>query len=331
MTNRDQEIIDWILLAKGDIAGHVFHGNQWTHLPQQIEFMKHYAPIVATAMFHRSQKNQTIIGKSISNIAMLTGGERVKPQFAIKSPDSLVSKLIRDAKEMLGNDAKDKIDTAAEQMGDAVRYTIKYPTEKFTDGVKQALDALQKAGYEPVKVKNFYNNDPENAYRGINSVFRDPVTNQKFEVQFHTPESYSQIEPCHKMYEANRELDKDTPEWQQGQADMIARWQTVPIPAGVESIGKVSVKKADGSETEVLYFYDYQHPEEGVVGQASLSDGKFVYTNGIAGEMIANRRELYNSLLNENPSDEEIFDDLNGWTNTIYFATDKPTSWSFGG
>jgi hypothetical protein len=244
MSNLDSEILSWVRIAKGDVTGHDFHGNQYQTVasggsPSAVIREAHR---VAGLLQARAQRNEPEISREIKETCQQFSGTQIKPDKSVKGADSIERKLILDSKEYLDT-AKGSVQDAAANMGDTVRYTIQYPTDKFTEGVSKTLADFKTEGFEAVKVKNFFNDDPENSYRGINCVFRDTASNQMFEVQFHTPESGAMVSQVHPLYESARLLDPSTPEYTSAQKNMISMWQAVPIPAGVESIGKLSVKR----------------------------------------------------------------------------------------
>jgi len=326
-------------ITKGDVTGHEFHGNQYTEgqgggtstmtserpkggEPTR-ETYRRAANEIAGFLHDRAIKTEPQISREIDETCQQFGGTRVKPEFVLKDEESIQRKLIADATEYLDN-AKGQVETAGENLGDAVRYTIKFPTESFGGGVTKSLADFKSEGFEALKIKNFYNDDPQNSYRGINCVFRDTTTNQKFEVQFHTPESSAMTEAVHPIYEATRVLDKGSQEYADGQAKMIAMWQTVPTPSGLEGIGKISVKKS----AQVLYFYDFTHPEVGATGTATLENGKFTTYTGDGEFWVSNERRLTKSVIGKDATDQEIYDSLNGWSDGQNFCVDAPKTWT---
>jgi len=90
---------------------------------------------------------------------------------------------------------------ALEMVPDAVRFTLSYPTERYSDGVRADVDRFKAEGFELIKLKNLWSNDQ---YKGINSQWRRPETGLRFEMQFHTPESLEAKELTHKAYERIR-------------------------------------------------------------------------------------------------------------------------------
>lgn len=238
---------NWIIaseILKGDTPGHEFHGNQYQTVASgsTASGTTREAHRIAGLLQNRAEKNEPEISREIRESCQQFGGTQIKPEYSVKGAGSIERKLILDSTEYLDTPTG-TVQAAAANMGDTVRYTIQYPTDKFTDGVSKTLADFKTEGFEAVKVKNFFNSDPQNSYRGINCVFRDTASNQLFEVQFHTPESGDMVSQVHPMYESARLIAPSTPEYATAQQQMISMWQTVPIPAGVESIGKLSVKR----------------------------------------------------------------------------------------
>lgn len=89
------------------------------------------------------------------------------------------------------------------------------------------------AGIEPVDFRNAWDKP---GYQGINSWWRDPTTGHTFEMQFHTPDSFSAKMDTHGLYEQQR-LPGVTQEQQnalQQQQDQI--FDAVPRPPGASDI-----------------------------------------------------------------------------------------------
>jgi hypothetical protein len=96
---------------------------------------------------------------------------------------------------------------AIEKVPDAVRFTLTYSAERYSDGVLADIDRLKAEGFEPVRIKNLWHADQ---YKGINSQWRRPETGLRFEMQFHTPESLDAKELTHEAYERLRRPETET-------------------------------------------------------------------------------------------------------------------------
>jgi hypothetical protein len=86
-------------------------------------------------------------------------------------------------------------------MSDAVRFTFAYGTGHYAEGVILDTERLKAEGFELIKLKKLWEGDQ---YKGINSQWRRPESGLRFEVQFHTPESYEAKQLTHWAYERLR-------------------------------------------------------------------------------------------------------------------------------
>ncbi|MFJ8951127.1 toxin glutamine deamidase domain-containing protein [Streptomyces sp. NPDC102381] len=149
--------------------------------------------------------------------------------YRLKGEDSLKRKLatqILDEPERTAQSALGKVK-------DSIRYTVEFPDSHYTHGVQQAVDTLRRQGFENVSFKNTWGSE---GYKGINSTWRDPDTGRVFEVQFHTPESFTAKMDTHVLYENGRlpgvsEAEREA--IRAAQNDVFGR---VPVPEGTEAI-----------------------------------------------------------------------------------------------
>jgi hypothetical protein len=84
---------------------------------------------------------------------------------------------------------------------DSVRFTLCYPSERYADGVLADVHRLKSEGFELIKLKNLWEAEQ---YKGVNSQWKLPDTGTRFEMQFHTPESWEAKELTHEAYERIR-------------------------------------------------------------------------------------------------------------------------------
>ena len=132
-----------------------------------------------------------------------SGGELEGLANRLKAEDSLQRKIGGD---MLA-DPKLAPAKAAEDINDALRYTLTFDDDNYWPGVQKVLDDLAEQGIKPLiksdgtqAWKDFWDGD---IYRGINAVFVDSK-GTKFELQLHTKASYAMKQKQHKVYEAWR-------------------------------------------------------------------------------------------------------------------------------
>ena len=96
-------------------------------------------------------------------------------------------------------------EAAAALVPDAIRFTFQYEDARYTQGVYADIARLQEQGFKLEIRKNNWSDDQ---YKGINSQWIEPVSGQRFEVQFHTRISYEAKQLTHPAYERIRALPK---------------------------------------------------------------------------------------------------------------------------
>ena len=120
--------------------------------------------------------------------------------------------------------------TAAEalrEIPDAIRYTYCFEPEKYTNGYCDIKERFENRGHEMYYSENYWTN-PE--YKGINTRWVT-AEGQRFEVQFHTPESFhAKHYGTHLAYERIRDLatsDEERAELKEFQRE-VSSWVRVP-------------------------------------------------------------------------------------------------------
>ena len=87
------------------------------------------------------------------------------------------------------------------EVPDAIRYTFCLRSDTYTKGYYDIKERLESCGYEMYYSENHWTNAE---YKGINTRWVTPA-GQRFEVQFHTPESFhAKQHVTHKAYERIR-------------------------------------------------------------------------------------------------------------------------------
>jgi len=125
-------------------------------------------------------------------------------------------------------------EAAAALVPDAIRFTFQYEDARYTQGVYADIARLQGQGFKLEISKNTWSDDQ---YRGINSQWIEPVSGQRFEVQFHTRISYEAKQLTHPAYERIRALPKpDKFEQMVLEAFQEKVTAEVPIPPGAADI-----------------------------------------------------------------------------------------------
>ena len=151
----------------------------------------------------------------------LANGQTVYPlDSRLKTVDSTARKITTDSHEKGVS-----VTEAAGSIKDNLRYTYTLDEATYGKGVDTVLNGLDEMGYERVAVKNFWME--EDGYTAVHSIYRT-ADGQIFEVQFHTPRTLETKEVIsHPIYELQRAVPADSPEWQEYQEEVDAAWRVV--------------------------------------------------------------------------------------------------------
>lgn len=176
------------------------------------------------------KKAERAISPQVRAAAWIAGADVIGFENRLKSPDSLKRKVATSLKEHPGQNAE----TALATLSDAVRYTLQWPEDQYTDGVTTAAQVLSSWGNDSTKWSNTWGR--AQGYRALNTGWRAPRSEQLFEVQFHTPASKGAQEATHKLYEEQR-LPGTSPERKKElQEQQNALFAAVPVPAGADRL-----------------------------------------------------------------------------------------------
>jgi hypothetical protein len=146
-------------------------------------------------------------------------------KFALKSPERFSQKLA-------GRIALQPDTPPGELAGrihDGVRYAFIFEDMYYTVGIWQISDLMRRSGYELMVRKPMWHSE---VCKGVNSQWRDPDRGTRFEIQFHTPESWAARQRTQEWY---RQLtDPATPPADRRRLDELHKEiaGAVPIPPG---------------------------------------------------------------------------------------------------
>jgi hypothetical protein len=162
--------------------------------------------------------------------------EACDPERRLVGFDNRLKGLDR-IKDKVAETLKEQSDLAAGEaladLSDTVRFTFCYDEGRYTLGVRHDVARLQERGFELDKLKNYW---PDAQYKGINSQWIVPETDQRFEVQFHTPISFEAKQLAHCAYERLRSRVADAEE--EGELTGLQREvsRAIPTPPNVSDI-----------------------------------------------------------------------------------------------
>jgi hypothetical protein len=125
---------------------------------------------------------------------------------------------------------------ALREVADAIRYTFCFQSDNYARGYYDVKERLEDHSYEMYYSKNWWT-DPE--YKGINTRWVT-TDGQRFEVQFHTPESFhAKHHVTHVAYEKIR--DPATSDEERGELEAFQRTvsASIDVPDGTVEIPDV--------------------------------------------------------------------------------------------
>lgn len=155
--------------------------------------------------FERAIKNEPQITASMEQITKEVGTKLKGLEYRLKEDMSYVEKI---KTTIIEKGITDK--EAISKINDVVRYTSISEPNMLAFETKQIMEKLNQNGYKIVRVRNTWE-DKINPYKGINTVVQNEK-GFKFELQFHTKESFDlKQDILHPLYEKER-LPDTTPE-----------------------------------------------------------------------------------------------------------------------
>jgi hypothetical protein len=150
-------------------------------------------------------------------------------KYALKDPVRFKEKLVERVERFPNADPND----LAAEIHDGVRYTFILDFDHYTESVGLAQSKLAEAGYDQIEAKPGWHGEE---YKGVNSQWGDPVSSIRFEVQFHTSESWYAKQTTHEAYEAIRTNKASVEEAESLRAYQREVSATIRIPLGALDI-----------------------------------------------------------------------------------------------
>jgi hypothetical protein len=114
-------------------------------------------------------------------------------KFALKSADRFKAKLA----EMTNAEPDKSAEELAREIHDGIRYTFLLDPEHYATGVREVTSRLEESHFELGVRKNTWDNDE---YKGVNTRWLDHESGLRFEVQFHTEQSWTVKQQTHSAY-----------------------------------------------------------------------------------------------------------------------------------
>lgn len=196
------------------------------------EWVKSKAQYRKLSSYNRIIKNEPVITQDLKDISEKLGVEMVGLDYRLKTPASFLRKVNTDSNGSMDSSI---IQDVIDHTYDVIRYTYQAPGNSLVDAYGNVCQSLESKGYSEIRVKNTWMNR-FSPYKGINCIFQHP-NGQKFEVQFHTPESFKLKDgELHTLYEQWRVMDKNTPEAKLLADKMFALSEKLEQPKNIEKV-----------------------------------------------------------------------------------------------
>jgi hypothetical protein len=150
-------------------------------------------------------------------------------KYALKEADRF--------KERLAHLIRDEPDKSVEQhvdeIHDGIRYTFVCDDKDYVWTVREASAILEDRGFELGVRKNNWVNEE---YKGVNTRWRDYESGCRFEVQFHTHESWQVKQATHDAYKRIQDTRTHADERERLRGYQREISSTLVLPSGWESI-----------------------------------------------------------------------------------------------
>ena len=162
------------------------------------------AQIFAQKLLAEARANEPKITADLQKIVREVSAEMVGLEHRFKLEESLIRKLV----DYAGEDFQ-KLKRKAKNINDVLRYTFVLPFEVYAEVCHKTIERLSKLGYQipEHRIWNAWQTIGERfdkGYRGINITVISSQK-QKFELQFHTEESFRLKTETHFLYEELRQ------------------------------------------------------------------------------------------------------------------------------
>jgi hypothetical protein len=120
-------------------------------------------------------------------------------KFALKTPDRFKQKLA----EMIAVEPDKSAEELSNEISDGIRYTFLLDRDYYLTAMREISSNLEGSGFELGVRKNTWESEE---YKGVNTRWLDSEGNVRFEVQFHTEQSFRIKQLTHDAYDRIHDL-----------------------------------------------------------------------------------------------------------------------------
>ncbi len=202
----------------------------------------------AKQLLKQASEHEPPITADLQKIALEVSAEMVGLKHKFKAEESLAEKIFYRAIKVFEYELKQNVSEEiairetfselVERQNDVLRYTFVLPFEKYVFGFRNSLEKLKQQNYQIPQdlIWNAWKNigtSFDKGYRGINiTIFSSQ--GQKFELQFHTEESYRLKVKTHKLYKEARMSETSRHRKAEIAKIMVGLAKETAVPQGVK-------------------------------------------------------------------------------------------------
>jgi hypothetical protein len=193
----------------------------------------HTAQLLAQELLNQAQENEPKITADLQEIADKVAAEMVGLEHKFKTQDSLAKKIVIITE-------KDSVETTqiGDKINDALRYTFIFAIEIYKERFHHTISALQEIGCQipENKIWNAWKNIGtkfDRGYRGINITIIS-TQGQKFELQFHTKQSFGLKTENHHLYKESKSSETSSERKREIFRYMVNEAAKIIVPEGVK-------------------------------------------------------------------------------------------------
>jgi len=155
----------------------------------------------------------------------------VKARMETRSFDSRLKTKIAYLKKIKKNHLLHKSNY---EISDILRYTYITSADTLATKTLEVIEIFKSLGYETIEIKNYWLMSFY-PYNGINTVIVSP-NGLKFELQYHTIESYEIREKIHDLYEEWRNLPETSMKAKELNRKMFEGYQGTVVPKDIKKV-----------------------------------------------------------------------------------------------
>jgi hypothetical protein len=150
-------------------------------------------------------------------------------KFALKSADRFKEKLAK----MIAVEPDKSAEELSNEIYDAIRYTFLLDRDYYLEAMQETISYLEEEEFELGVRKNTWESDE---YKGVNTRWFDSEGNVRFEVQFHTEESFRIKQLTHDAYDRIHDLRASVEEREELRDYQRRMSAEIILPPGCEDI-----------------------------------------------------------------------------------------------